>query len=332
MYTGKEKPTSTKSSLRGRQRAYLSDPTFMILMVFGCMILFFQFLELTGLNTFMSSAKSTVSPSHPQQQQQQLQQQQQPQPQQQRQPQQQQQVLVPKQVAVHQPQQQQQQQQQQPPKNQLPDHKIPVSLIKVKYPVFVASLYNSGGKAVHDYFTCGGQSSIWNWYGRSALAYCWKAAFYNKAEPFDSCPSKGNTPKFDIFAEGHWIVPPGFCFHPSLLGMDTIFKYYPQATIVLTVRDSAKWYEATERNEKMAERLLECKDLYLDQQTRIGDRPLNRDDIKAFYNYHNDHVRKFIADHPTLNYLEINLDSPDVGKILEDKIGISAQCWKYVPE
>ena len=156
--------------------------------------------------------------------------------------------------------------------------------------------------------------------------------FYNKQEPFQQCPSKGNTiPKFDIFIEGQMIAPPGICFHPALYGLETIYKYYPQGTILAMVRDPAKWYQAIEVN-GITNQLIQCNELYLDQTTRIGDRSLTMDDVKAFYNYHNDHVRKFVADHPTLNYIEINIDLPNAGKILEEKIGISADCWKYVPE
>lgn len=55
----------------------------------------------------------------------------------------------------------------------------------------------------------------------------------------------------------------------------------------------------------------------------------NIEDFYNFYNWHNELIRKFVNDRPTINYIEIQLDSINTGIILEEKTGIKSTCWKH---
>ena len=47
-----------------------------------------------------------------------------------------------------------------------------------------------------------------------------------------------------------------------------------------------------------------------------------------FYEAHNAMIRQFVRDRPSLTYIEVKLEAPDTGRILEEATGISADCWK----
>lgn len=48
----------------------------------------------------------------------------------------------------------------------------------------------------------------------------------------------------------------------------------------------------------------------------------------AFYDAHNEMIRQFVRDRPSLTYVEVELESPDTGRFLADVTGIPADCWK----
>jgi hypothetical protein len=77
------------------------------------------------------------------------------------------------------------------------------------------------------------------------------------------------------------------------------------------------------------EDLMKCTDLWTTQQQDVGNRTLTRDDILRFYDWHTEHVRSFAAAHPSMTYIEVKLESDDTAQILEDQIGIPAQCWGH---
>ena len=47
-----------------------------------------------------------------------------------------------------------------------------------------------------------------------------------------------------------------------------------------------------------------------------------------FYDWHNDMVRQFAKDHPSLTYIEVKLEDDNLGKVMEEKLGVTAECWK----
>jgi hypothetical protein len=56
---------------------------------------------------------------------------------------------------------------------------------------------------------------------------------------------------------------------------------------------------------------------------------LTDEDFANFYTQQVERVRGFANAHPSLNYIEVELEDPDIGKILEDRVGIEASCWGH---
>jgi Sulfotransferase domain len=202
--------------------------------------------------------------------------------------------------------------------------------IKVQYPVFVASLYKSGTTTIHAYFECGRQKSVHYSAGRQRTGPCLQRRIQKGLYPvFQGCG--GDT--FDIYTDNANLNAPRSCFDPSVHGLDAIYESYPNATILMAIRDSQKWLDSVDRYRfrkwALLEDLMKCPDLWTTQQQDVGNRTLTRDDILQFYDWHTEHVRSFAAAHPSMTYIEVQLESDDTAKLLEDRIGIPAQCWGH---
>jgi hypothetical protein len=202
--------------------------------------------------------------------------------------------------------------------------------IKVQYPVFVASLYKSGTTTIHAYFECGKQKSVHYSANRQRTGPCLQRRIQKGLHPvFQGCG--GDT--FDIYTDNANLNAPRSCFDPSVHGLDAIYQSYPNATILMAVRDSQQWLDSVDRYRfrkwALLEDLMKCTDLWTTQQQDVGNRTLTRYDILRFYDWHTEHVRSFAAAHPSMTYIEVKLESDDTAQILEDQIGIPAQCWGH---
>jgi len=56
---------------------------------------------------------------------------------------------------------------------------------------------------------------------------------------------------------------------------------------------------------------------------------LTDEDFANFYTQQVQRVRDFTASRSSLNYIEVSLEDPNIGQILEDRVGIDASCWGH---
>ena len=194
--------------------------------------------------------------------------------------------------------------------------------IKLPFPIFVASLFKSGTTTVHSYFTCGGQRSVhWKNADQQSTGKCIRQNLLQEArDPFQGCG------EYDIWSDHAVLQPPDLCWDPSVHGLEAIYKAYPNATILLTVRDSNKWLNSVIRWGKLLDKLRGCRDLWpLQNKTRR----LTTRDIRDFYEWHQQHVRRFVALHPSMTFVQVDLESSETASILEERVGIPAPCWGH---
>ena len=69
--------------------------------------------------------------------------------------------------------------------------------------------------------------------------------------------------------------------------------------------------------------------MWTSQAQDIGNRTLTASDILRFYDWHTEHVRNFAMHNPSMTYVEVSLEADETGQMLEDAIGIPAQCWGH---
>ena len=113
------------------------------------------------------------------------------------------------------------------------------------------------------------------------------------------------------------------CYYPSVDALDALFENYPTLTIVHVVRETESWYASMAKwgDGSLLKRWRRCN------ATGFPGWTLKPQKIKKFYDWHTDNIRQFATKHPSLNYIEVSLESSETGRIHEDRIGIPAKCW-----
>lgn len=171
---------------------------------------------------------------------------------------------------------------------------------------------------------------------------------------------------FDVYTDNANLYPPHSCFDPSVHGLDAIYASYPNATILLTVRNTDDWIQSLQaflfpnNNGDLLSYLQRCKNLWptqliqrqhqeehQQQELMVGPNTNNSTtmnesnrthqqeqqqqllttrDIRNFYEWHTQHVRDFAAAHPSLTYIEVKLEDETTASVLQERVGISASC------
>ena len=205
--------------------------------------------------------------------------------------------------------------------------------IKVPFPVFVTSLFKSGTTTVHNYFTCGHQKSVhYSYYRRKPNGTRKKkrtgpCIMKNVEQGTDFVQNCGN---FDAYSDNANVRFPDRCFEPTIHGgLENFYKYHPKGTIFMAVREPKEWVRSVNDYYSLGDVLKECTGPGYFQKWKHR-AVVTDDDLKAFYLYQLDHVRQFVAEHASLTYVEVPLDSSEETKqYLEETIGISATCWGH---
>ena len=53
------------------------------------------------------------------------------------------------------------------------------------------------------------------------------------------------------------------------------------------------------------------------------------EDFRGFYRWHQQFIREFAKSHPSMTYIEVPLEPETTATVLEEKIGVSADCWGH---
>lgn len=197
--------------------------------------------------------------------------------------------------------------------------------IKITFPVLVASLYRSGTTSLHRYFRCGNVPSAHFSHGRQRLAPILQRNIQqNRSDIFHNC---GN---YSVYSDLAYLNAPHGCFDPSVYGLEAFYKSHPNGTLVLSTRSPTQWLDSVQRfrfrNWDLYSTLQRCPDLWPKQPRHRAN--LTRHDLLDFYQWHQENVRQFAINHPSLTFIEVHLEDSNAGAILEDNIGISRRCWK----
>lgn len=192
--------------------------------------------------------------------------------------------------------------------------------LKVPFPIFVASFHKSGTTTMHDFFQCGGQRSIHHkTEEKGHLGRCLYENIRDGKDPFADCGD------FDVWTDNALILGQSLCWDPAVYSLDAIYQAYPNATLILTVRESFSWVGSIVRWDNLFELMSSCHALWPEQPPNKS--PLDVEDIRQFYLWQIQHVRDFAAAHPSMTFLEVGLKDNATASILEERVGIPASCW-----
>lgn len=128
--------------------------------------------------------------------------------------------------------------------------------------------------------------------------------------------------------------------------LEAIYQAHPNMTFILTRRNPAAWLRSVTR-ELYYPNLMECenywpeqpihepheikKPLYdgYDELLDLPDQAMNPSDLLLAYKWHQNYIHQFVKDHPSVTFVEVDLESNATGKALEEAIGIDARCWGH---
>jgi hypothetical protein len=134
---------------------------------------------------------------------------------------------------------------------------------------------------------------------------------------------------YDVFSDGHYFLKQDhYCFEPVLHGgMENLYHYHPEATILLVTRNVDDWVSSVNRWFRLGDRVKEwCRGPGYFEQWQ-GKAVVTNADLAQLYRDHGQMVRSFAQTHPSIKFIEVQLESNETGAILEERIGISRNCW-----
>lgn len=215
----------------------------------------------------------------------------------------------------------------------------PRGTLKLPKPIFLLSLPKSGTTSIHKFIVCGTGNpvGVLNHWMKNATGYQARMGtcmYHNEQRNRDILEGCGGeyTALTDIGAV--WNEVPNnprsksYCYYPSIHGLESIYKYYPNSTIMLVYRNSSSWASSIFTWRNLAGRLGDCPG-FPSTPASPGDQTygdFNR--WVDFYERHTESIRKFAQEHPSLTYVEASLEDDGTAALLQEKTGIDGSCWK----
>jgi hypothetical protein len=198
-----------------------------------------------------------------------------------------------------------------------------LAILKIPTPIFVASLPKSATTSTAKFFSCGGLRTAHYWHRNKRkdptiiFGQVIEKNVVNGRPPFEGCGD------FDVFADTGYITRNGRCFHPEVDGLDAIYQAYPNSTIVYVTRETESWLSSLvgHRNGRLKEKWGKCN------ATGFPKQNASDEDFRSFHDWHTKLIRKFAQEHPSMTYLEFELEDPEIAENFETATGIESHCW-----
>jgi Sulfotransferase domain len=211
----------------------------------------------------------------------------------------------------------------------------PAKALKVPYPIFLASFSKSGTTSTYRAFECHlGKEYVAHRYTTSAakegkyrnelIGKCIEQNLKHKRLPFAGCGTNANNDtETVVWTDSSYIGGEHGCYHPNLDALDDIWEAYPHATLLYVRRNATAWFHSA--NTKRASFIPKWSDICPQMP-----RGRNVTVWENFYNNFTQNLRNFAKQRQgQMTYVEVELESPDTGRILEEQIGLPASCWKH---
>jgi hypothetical protein len=203
-------------------------------------------------------------------------------------------------------------------------------------PIISLNLPKTATTTMFEYFRCGGFDSAHTYSsGSIRIGECMRDNLLSDAPPFRGCEFTAKGKRIQFYSD-IGTVEPRLCFYSSLHdgGLEQIAKFYPRATMFMVHRKFEDWYESvskwgTGRLFRKWRNACGFAGPHSDMQNST-DKQCTQEDVtcwRSFYYAHTEKIRRFAIDHPSLTYLELQLDEK-TPSALEFYTGISSKCFK----
>jgi hypothetical protein len=205
------------------------------------------------------------------------------------------------------------------------------SELKLPTPILVLGLMKAGTTSIFGYFRCGLDANAsrlshydcrppddFSYIGLACGRRMRRNVQYYKYAAFKTIH------KFDLYAELDAQENNGGITLPQWSFLREMHDQFPKATWILNLRDPTKWLQSIDRWKDLRKRLID----YSGGDDFPKGRGTRDEEMIDFYHKQAQRVRDFVADHPSHTLVEVNIDGPDAGQVMEDAFGISGDtCW-----
>jgi len=197
--------------------------------------------------------------------------------------------------------------------------------LKLPVPIIVMGMMKAGTTSIYSYFKCGLDPKVskithYDCDDGEKVMTCGKRMRRNikfKKPAFDSMSN------FTVYTELDGQEKHGGLTLPQWYFISNIYEDFPNATWILNTRDPVKWLSSIDRWKDLRQRFIDNH--YYPALPR--NKGKNDTDMIYFYKEQARRVRDFAQKHPSLSFVELAIDSPNAGDVLEEAFGISKSCW-----
>jgi hypothetical protein len=190
-------------------------------------------------------------------------------------------------------------------------------------PTIVVGFPKAGTSSIAAYFRCGGIENVVH--HRCMNRAC--GAIIQKNIEAGRNPFLG-TGKADVYIQidVELNVDRGLpCYFPQIEALQQIHRAHPNSTFILNTRDVHDWVQSLRSWAGMANRLVKCNITGLPAGSGTTD-----SELRMLYFSHLGRVRRFVKRFPSHRLIEVPIDVPEAGPIMEAAFGIdSERCWGH---
>ena len=208
--------------------------------------------------------------------------------------------------------------------------------LKLPTPILVMGMMKAGTTSIFGYFRCGLQANYThllshydckppdtNTFNASHIGLaCGRRVRRNvqhyKYDAFKTIKNKILYAELDAQENNGGITLPQWSF------LNEIHMSMPNATWILNLRNPQEWLQSIDRWKDLRQRLVNFQG---------GDdfprkRGLHDHEMIDFYNIQAQRIRNFVQQHPSHTLVEVPIDQPNAGQIMETAFGITSECWE----
>jgi len=181
-------------------------------------------------------------------------------------------------------------------------------------PILVVGMPKTGTTTIKSFFDQGGYNVSHHGCGKKGFCgFCMRQAIQDDLPPLQTC---GN---FQVYTQ---MDTSQFkdCHYPQIHNLQQLYDEAPQATWILNRRNATKWAESVQNWHYLAVRMSRC------QGGPVSD---EEDDLVAWLYQHHNRIRSFVAEHPSLHLIEIDIEDPATAGIMARHFHLNASYWGH---
>lgn len=197
------------------------------------------------------------------------------------------------------------------------------------FPILVTGLPKSGTTSIHKLFICSksagfNSSHTYSKVNKTAgvrVGKCYEKNVLQSKPPLYNC---GN---YNVWTDNGYADFDNKCFYPSIHGLSAFYKAYPNGTIFMNLRNTTKWVNGIKKwsGGSLLERFRNCNNAH----GMLPKNAFSNKDIGDWYDQHNAAVQKFALAHPSLRYVELDIESPTFAQDMQTAFGVKRECWRH---